>query len=67
VLAQLRAIDAGVRAIASSGYSGDPVMADPEAHGFAAQLTKPYMTTDIALVMGRILAEDASGPRSGAV
>jgi CheY-like chemotaxis protein len=29
-------------AIASSGYSSDPIMADPLAYGFAAAIPKPY-------------------------
>ena len=60
VLSRLRAIDPGVRAIASSGYSGDPVMARPEEHGFAAQLTKPYTVADLAEVIGRVLALNRS-------
>jgi two-component system cell cycle sensor histidine kinase/response regulator CckA len=41
-LAQLRAIDPHVRAVASSGYSSDPVLANYQAHGFRAILPKPY-------------------------
>ncbi len=55
VLERLRAIDPDVRAVASSGYSGDPIMADPRSHGFVAQLTKPYTTEDVGRVMSRVL------------
>ena len=34
--------DPGVRAVASSGYSNDPVMASPRAFGFRSGLPKPY-------------------------
>ena len=58
VLSRLREIDPGVLAVASSGYSSEPVMASPESHGFAARLTKPYTIADMAEVVSRVL-----GPR----
>jgi two-component system, cell cycle sensor histidine kinase and response regulator CckA len=39
---KLRAIDPNVRAIVSSGYSVDPVMADYKTYGFCAVMMKPY-------------------------
>ncbi|MBI2513809.1 MAG: response regulator [Opitutae bacterium] len=41
-LTQLRTIDPDVRAVASSGYSSDPVLANYRAHGFRAIMPKPY-------------------------
>ena len=41
-LAELLKIDPGIRAIASSGYSNDSVMANPRAYGFCTSLPKPY-------------------------
>jgi CheY-like chemotaxis protein len=38
----LKKIDPAIRAIVSSGYSEDPVMANPTDFGFAASLPKPY-------------------------
>ncbi|HVT73535.1 MAG TPA: ATP-binding protein [Lacunisphaera sp.] len=35
------------RAVASSGYSNDPVMANPRAFGFRTQLGKPYEFDDL--------------------
>jgi PAS domain S-box-containing protein len=38
----LRAIDPGLKAVVSSGYSDDSAVADYKAHRFDACLTKPY-------------------------
>ena len=46
-LAELLKSDPGIRAIASSGYSNDPVMANPRSYGFCASLPKPYDIPDL--------------------
>jgi two-component system cell cycle sensor histidine kinase/response regulator CckA len=46
-LQELRKLDPGVRAIASSGYSNDPIMANPHAYGFRCSLPKPYDIPDL--------------------
>jgi DNA-binding NarL/FixJ family response regulator len=46
-LAQLRKLQPALRAIASSGYSIDPVMADPTVFGFEGTLPKPYTRNDL--------------------
>jgi PAS domain S-box-containing protein len=56
-LALLRRIDPEVRAVASSGYSGDSVMFDPTAHGFRAALPKPYTLDELATLIASVLAE----------
>jgi PAS domain S-box-containing protein len=55
VLARLVDIDPNVIAVAASGYSADPIMADPRAHGFAAKLSKPFSIDDLASVIARVL------------
>ncbi len=47
VLADLRAIDPNVKAILSSGYSVDPVVADFRDYGCLAALPKPYRIEEL--------------------
>ena len=47
-LQKLREFDPGVRAIASSGYSSDPVMSDYQAHGFVGVMAKPYTLEELS-------------------
>ncbi|MEI2723381.1 MAG: ATP-binding protein [Verrucomicrobiota bacterium] len=54
----LRARDPGVRAIAMSGYANDPVILEPERHGFEGALAKPFDTGKLSELLSRIL-----GPR----
>jgi len=54
VLEQLRRIDPGLRAAASSGYSDDPVMADPAAWGLEGFLPKPYTREQLAAFLGSV-------------
>lgn len=53
---KLRALDPEVFAIVSSGYSDDPVMANPASYGFAAVLPKPYEPADMLRLVRNILA-----------
>ena len=46
-LQELLKSDPDIRAIASSGYSNDPVMANPRSYGFCATLPKPYDIPDL--------------------
>jgi PAS domain S-box-containing protein len=54
---QLRKIDPGVRAIVSSGYSNDPVLANHRAYGFCGMVAKPYKVDDFARVLRAVLRE----------
>jgi PAS domain S-box-containing protein len=56
-LARLKAIEPQVRALASSGYSADAVMADPRAHGFVGGLVKPYTIADISAAVAAALKQ----------
>ena len=45
------ASDPAVRALVSSGYSNDPVMANYAAHGFCGVITKPYRLADLGAAL----------------
>jgi PAS domain S-box-containing protein len=52
---QLHAIDPKVKAIVSSGYSNDPIMADYTAFGFQSAVQKPYRIQDISAALKKVL------------
>jgi PAS domain S-box-containing protein len=54
-ITQLLALDPGVIAIVSSGYSEDPIMADPARYGFAAALAKPYTSEALRRSLAGVL------------
>jgi CheY-like chemotaxis protein len=53
-LESIREIDAGVIAIATSGYSNDPILSSPESYGFRAGLAKPYSRQEFLNLIGRV-------------
>jgi CheY-like chemotaxis protein len=53
---KLLRIDPNIKAIVSSGYSTDPVMANYQAYGFIAVLRKPYRPQEIGKVLQELLA-----------
>jgi CheY-like chemotaxis protein len=57
---QLRQIDPNVRAIVSSGYSSDPVLANHRAYGFCGMVAKPYKVEDFARVLRSALRQSRS-------
>jgi CheY-like chemotaxis protein len=54
-----QAWDPKVRALVSSGYSNDPVMANFAEHGFCGVITKPYRVADLAASLRAALGEAA--------
>lgn len=56
----LRQIDSGVKAIVSSGYSNDKIMAEYEQWGFRGVLPKPYGIRDLSEVLNRVIHGDAA-------
>ena len=61
-MATLRQLDPAIRAIVSSGYSNDPVLADYRAHGFCGMVEKPYAVDRLMECIGRALTEDGRRP-----
>jgi signal transduction histidine kinase len=53
-LEALQEIDPHVAAIATSGYSNDPIMSNPEAYGFRAGLSKPYSRQEFIGLIARV-------------
>ncbi len=58
---KLLEIDPGTRAIASSGYSNDPVMANFREYGFMNVIPKPYKTADLSRVVFDVLSQGSAG------
>ncbi len=54
-IVQLLKIDPQVKAIASSGYSDDPVMADFHKYGFSAIIPKPYRVMEASKVLHEVI------------
>ncbi len=58
---KLLALDGGIRAIVSSGYSNDPIMANYRDYGFSGVIAKPYRIDELARVVQQILQEKNNG------
>ncbi len=54
---KLKKIDRGVRAIVSSGYSNDPIMADYRKFGFNGVITKPYRINELSKTVFRVITK----------
>ena len=54
-LEQLKSIDPGVRAIVSSGYAQESVMAEYKEHGFAGVVAKPYRLQELGEALAQAL------------
>jgi DNA-binding NtrC family response regulator len=52
---KLLEIDPNARAIVSSGYSNDPVMAEFAKYGFRGIMIKPYRMKDLSEVMRQVI------------
>ncbi len=57
----LRALDPDVRALASSGYTHDPIMADSARFGSTGAIGKPYRLQELADALTRLLQATPTG------
>ncbi|MCX8107749.1 MAG: ATP-binding protein, partial [Verrucomicrobiae bacterium] len=55
---KLRDIDPRVKAIVSSGYSEDAIMANYREHGFVASIEKPYRLQELSRVLQHVIEAD---------
>lgn len=55
ILQQLMDIDPKVKAIASSGYANDPIMAHFQDYGFSACLNKPFTSENLKQVLSQLI------------
>ncbi len=54
---RLREIDPAVKAIVSSGYSNDPVMAEYKSFGFVEVLSKPYTAKEFSQALDGVISQ----------
>jgi CheY-like chemotaxis protein len=54
LVSELLKMDPGLKAVASTGYSSDPVVAHPELRGFADAIVKPFSMDEIGRVLDRV-------------
>lgn len=52
---EIRKTDPDIPVFVSSGYSGDPIMHDPEQFGFTASISKPFRRAELAEFLARHL------------
>lgn len=55
----LLGVDPHLKAVISSGYSGDPIMSDYREHGFKAAIVKPYKMEELEEILGKLIREPA--------
>lgn len=56
---KLMKIDPAIKAIVSSGYSNDPIMADFRSCNFRGVLTKPYKIEEMSNILHKVMDEKA--------
>jgi PAS domain S-box-containing protein len=54
---RLKELDPQVKAIVSSGYSYDPVMANFQEYGFSGVIPKPYVMEDLGRVLHEVISK----------
>ena len=52
---ELLKINPNVKAVVSSGYSNDPIMANYKKYGFSGAMAKPYQLEDLKKTLDQVL------------
>ncbi len=55
-LEEIKRIDPKAKTIATSGYSEDPIIADPKAFGFIAAIRKPYAIEELQELLLKVIS-----------
>ena len=55
MLARLEGIDPFVKAIVSSGYANDPIMANHRLYGFSGVVPKPYRIEELGSIIEKVI------------
>jgi len=58
-MARLLEIDPQVKAIVSSGYSDDPIMADFKKYGVSGVIAKPYKISELGKILNQVIMKKA--------
>ena len=61
-IGEIRKICPNTPAFVASGYSADPIMADPEKYGFNASIRKPFMKAELSEMLEKHLEGGMSTP-----
>jgi len=62
---RLRELDPKVKAIVSSGYSLDPVMANFREYGFSGVIPKPYVIEELSRVLEEVVGNKSPAKEAG--
>ena len=62
---KFRELDPQVKAIVSSGYSNDPIMADYKTYGFKGVITKPYTMKELSDILHKLIINTETTPSKG--
>jgi len=55
---KLLELDPNVKALVSSGYSNDPILANYKKHGFKGMIIKPYDSKELSKAVSKLLEEN---------
>ena len=63
LIQELLKIDPKVKAVVSSGYSNDPIMANYENYGFCGVVPKPYTKEELSVVLDKVFGKIGGGKK----